>query len=214
MVPGKPEWTLVTTFCYWQRPFHDRETLRKKWNSIGADYPGLQASSWCTLISPHPSPPPPAESCTFRPVYAPKDFMGVVMCVSDPNYVPLSLQPEVADSARGSVQASINVESLYRLVSLITYSLMALMGVVSLTEGQKDSQLWLAMLNFFCDHNNYNGASISGEEYDNVYMDTWRSLYPFVPKWGNYFQPYTFTRLTHWHTLICSVWQWLCFVIV
>ena len=57
----------------------------------------------------------------MHPIYGPKDFLGVILQVRDPNYTPIIPESSLddvgnTDVAGGSLQTSMNVMSLYRLV--------------------------------------------------------------------------------------------------
>lgn len=60
------------------------------------------------------------ELGNYHPIYGPKDFMAVVMHVKDPNFIPVPFPPaeEGTDLTFGTVQASVNVWSLYKLVRI------------------------------------------------------------------------------------------------
>ena len=54
----------------------------------------------------------------MHPIYGPKDFLGVILQVRDPNYTPIIPESSLDDvgDAGGSLHANMNVMSLHRLV--------------------------------------------------------------------------------------------------
>ncbi|KAG8134890.1 hypothetical protein E2320_007961 [Naja naja] len=78
-----------------KRPLSEQKELLNKWNEMGTDEPDLSL---------------------FRPVYAPKDFLEVLMNLRNPNY-DTSEMPSIRNHL-GLIQVPLNVKDIPELVSI------------------------------------------------------------------------------------------------